>query len=175
MLIPVIAVQNMTLLSSFPGIVLDVGRGPALFADTAGTPCCQNQTYQIMMWSAAAGEVVLAATRTLAPQSGPDCQVNNGWIAYTDMQNGVLQVWSYAPDGTRRQVTIFGSQSVIESLSPSGAIVYKNSGQRYLSLPPYDIATPLGSAFGAVLWRDDHFVVLVGGPFFRCNSVVGDL
>jgi hypothetical protein len=133
------------------------------------TPCCINQTYQLTMWSMTTGEVALGTSRTIQPYPRTDYQVNNGWIAYMDLPNDQRQLWSYSPTGTLQQVTPVGSSLItsLESLGANGEVVYIANGQRYISAPPYSTATLLGSALGTVLWRDGHFVALIGGSVFQ--------
>lgn len=133
--------------------------------------CANCSTFQIATWSSSAGEAVLSASTSRLPYLGPNYQINNGWVAYTDLNGGVVQVWTYSPTGTKQQLTFLGTDSYIEGLGASGEVIYSNAstGLRYLSRPPYAATTSLGTTLGTVLWRDGHFVVILGGSVYQVN------
>ena len=125
---------------------------------------------QIVSATTAGSETVVstrAADLSPAPPYGSDYEVNAGWFAYTKQSATYeLQVWSNSPANLTRQVSFFGTSSRIESLGANGEIVFVNGSNRYEALPPYNSAVLLGAAIGKVLWRDGHFVVLMGGTVF---------
>ncbi len=129
--------------------------------------CCST-AFQLMLWTQASGEVVLAPGRTLEPNPGPDYQVKNGWIAYTKVGGAdELQVWVRSPSGAEKQLTFYGSSSRLDALGANGEVVFTNGGQRYMSVSPHSVTTPLGTPVGVVVWRDGGFYVLIEGSLFR--------
>jgi hypothetical protein len=104
-------------------------------------------------------------------------QVNNGWTAYRELgPTDRPQVWSRAPDDTRRQVSFFSGGSRLEALGPNGEVVYTAEGYdpqngRFVSLPPYGSeGSRIGSGlFGQPLFRGTTLYVLIGRSVFTVH------
>lgn len=102
-------------------------------------------------------------------------QVNNGWTAYRELgPTDQPQVWSRAPDDTRRQVSFFSGGSRLEALGPNGEVVFTAEGYdpqngRFVSLPPYaSVGSKIGS-FGRPLFRGTTLYVLIGRSVFTVH------
>jgi len=122
------------------------------------------------------GEITLAShvTRGIGGlEPGEDYQVNDGWIAFVRPDAaGSLQVWRRSPAGVETQVSAFGSSSRIESMGPSGEIVFTSdatgTSRRYrapVGGPPTDI----GSALGRSIYIDGQLHVMMGSTLLRVD------
>jgi hypothetical protein len=130
------------------------------------TPCCADQTYSLVL-SGPSGQEILTAPRAIEPWPGADYQVSNGWTAYTQVGGGgTLQVWSRSPTGVRAQVSHFGVRSQIDSLSAEGGVTFL-ANARYVSAPPYDSWSRVGSTLGRGFWQNGTLYVILGGYLFR--------
>jgi hypothetical protein len=130
-------------------------------------------SYQIAMHDGVS-ELMLTPVQEFTHYPKPDYQANNGWVAYTKLgSGGVLQVWTRARDGTQRQVSSFGAQSVIEALGPNGEVAFYSGNRRYRSAPPYTAApVDIGSAalpYTRIFWVDGQLVVILGRSAFRVD------
>jgi hypothetical protein len=141
------------------------------------TPCCDNQTYAIVLYTSA-GEVTLAPPREDEPTPGPDFQVNGGWAAFTKPDsNGVLHIWVRSPGGDLYPVMDPGPDALIEALSPFGGVILRSGGSRYLTeldgepsyLGPATGDTFIGSLSHRGVWRDGQWFVIDGGSLFALS------
>jgi hypothetical protein len=132
------------------------------------TPCCANQTYAIMLYSAT-GEVTLAPPRVQEPRPGVDYQVDGGWVAFTRMSTGPLQVWTRSPAGEETQLTFYSTGSAVEALSPLGGVVFRHEDRFYLKeldMP----AVEIGATRGRYFWQGGQWFRAIGRSLFRVNT-----
>ena len=126
------------------------------------TDAVDGRTYEIAMYGAS-GEVTLTTARSSYPGSGRHYQVNNGWIAFTDLDSeNHLQVWTLSPLGEEIKITDLGSSSRISALGPGGELTFDNGGRLFLAMlgsTPIDI----GSSSCASYWQDGQWFVIDGG------------
>jgi hypothetical protein len=45
-----------------------------------------------------------------------DFQLNNGWVAFREVQQGVRQVWVRAPSGATTQLSVYNTDSAIDAI-----------------------------------------------------------
>lgn len=132
------------------------------------TPCCGGQTYAIVLYTSA-GEVTLSAPRSQEPNPGSDYQLNGGWVTFTRLGNGPLQVWTRSPAAEEAQITFYGTSSFIKALSPFGGVIFNHDGRSYLkeaNAPTIDVGSNLGHYF----WQDGQWLVTIGRSLFRVNT-----
>jgi hypothetical protein len=122
-----------------------------------------------------AGDIVLASDIRSDEMSGPpqNYAVNGGWIAFTRPDpNGFLQVWTRSPAGVEAQVSSTGRSSTIETLSPSGEVVFGAAPtgffRRYRGSAGTS-STDIGSFLGHAIFINGQLHVLMGASLFRVN------
>ena len=117
--------------------------------------------------------IVLAADLQRDPAPGPFYQANGGWLAFTrpDLA-GTLQVWLRSPAGVETQASSFGSESMIEQLSPDGEVAFRSAAtgvdRRYRAAPGA-AAVDIGSALGRLLYIGGQLHLILGGTLFRVD------
>jgi hypothetical protein len=128
-------------------------------------PCCPpTATSEIALYDGSTVTLLAAGVRDVLP--GNDYEVNAGWTAFTKPDvSGSWQVWTRSPTGALRQVSIFGSTSIIRALAPDGSVVFDNGANRYHA-GPARAPVRVGSAQGFVRWRDNRFVSFIGTEAF---------
>lgn len=128
------------------GAVTPVGPGSAPTTDGASIAYIDAARRLLHVDEAGVVEVV-----SEAPYHG--AVLRDGYLVYEELSSSiVLQVWARSPDGTRSQVTTFGSSSRLESLGPDGRIVVHRgippepndpdpsySSEFHLAVPPYGL------------------------------------
>jgi hypothetical protein len=115
-----------------------------------------------------------AAPASEPPPPGTMFQANNGWIAYVQASVGVNQVWSLSPTGTKAEVSIFNSNSTIDTLGPTGQVMFMNNGDddagvavgRYLGAA-LELPQRVSSMLGRSVEGCDGWYVVIGGSLFR--------
>ena len=82
---------------------------------------------------------------------GPDYQVKNGCVAFTEIGNmGQLHVWTYRHTSNYQQRTHFGECSYIDKVGSNGSVMIINRNRRYLSSgvgDPLEICSSLGKSY----------------------------
>ena len=107
-------------------------------------------------------ETVLTNFREKGPNPGSDYQVNNGWIAFTELGGlGQTHVWTRNPSGNIIQRTAYGSNSYIDELSSDGEVMLINSGRRYLSNTAAQ-SINVGSSLGSSTKIDGVWYLTIG-------------
>jgi hypothetical protein len=80
----------------------------------------------------------------------PDWELVAGWVAFSKKSaSGYKQVWTRSPSGTLKQVSIFGADSKVETLSAIGDLMFLSGRRRYLgagSGGPTDVSSDLGTS-----------------------------
>jgi hypothetical protein len=130
---------------------------------------CKNhgvtQDFVISMYGES-GETALSILG-YQPSPGSSYQVNNGWVAFTKPgPSGVIQVWTRSPTGELQQLSPFISSSSIVALSPTGEVIWSNSGNRYLSKPGQD-AEAFATSLSTPVWIGDRWFVFAGRSLFE--------
>jgi len=97
------------------------------------------------------------------PGPAPQYLVANGYVAFMMEDAGAVdQVHLRSPTGTR-QLSIFGSDSALETLAPDGSLTFRNRNARYL-----DTSTnKVGSGLGRAVRIEGVWHVVVGRSLFR--------
>lgn len=122
------------------------------------------------------GEITLASDIDRSPfglEPGDDYQVNDGWIAFARLDAASSQqIWRRSPAGMESQVSAFGSSSTIESMGPSGEIVFTSEAtgttRRYRALVG-DSPTDIGSDLGRPIYIDGQLHVMMGATLLRVD------
>ncbi len=121
-----------------------------------------NRTYEITMYGTS-GEVTLTSARSLEPYPPSDYQVDNGWVAFTDLDSeGHLQVWALSPLGEKIKITDGESSSRIDALGPNGELTFENGGRLYLAMLD-STAIDIGSSSSKSFWQDEQWFLIDGG------------
>jgi hypothetical protein len=129
------------------------------------SPCCGPSNPRIALHDGTT-ETTVGSVRSYA-NPGDDYAANGGWAAWTSPDaGGVLQVMVRSPGGAVRQVTNFGISSAMEALGVDGTVIFTTGTRRY-RVTPTGAPEEFMKRVGTVLWRDDGFVVLVGGSALR--------
>jgi hypothetical protein len=101
--------------------------------------------------------------------AAPPFLARDGWIAFRKQGVSTPQLWLRSPQGETRQLTFFGSESFLESLSASGTVTFSHNGKRYMA--GMDVPrTELTPDFGTVQWRGDSLFLLLGRSAFRLKD-----
>lgn len=135
--------------------------------------------------SASPSQLLVIGSEETEPLTTPGArvatiQVEDGWVAWaTSEAGGTLQVWTRDPDGVRRQVTNWGSDSRVAALGPGGQVVVENNGRWHLVRPPYAAPLDIGTVwrFGTtarprtarVKWVDGTIYTMAGTSVFRVD------
>ena len=97
--------------------------------------CCQDQNYSLYVYRANSN-TLLSNLGLNEPSQGRDYQINNGWIAFTDIgSSGQKQVWTLDPSNVKVKRNAFGTESTIVHLASNGELIFTFSGEYYLSKP----------------------------------------
>ena len=132
-------------------------------------PCCQNQQYQLILWTDS-GEVALTTRTPRQHSQDTHYRIENGWVAFVRFPgDNIHELWSRSPSGTEQIVAAAGGASIeIEALAGDGTIVFARSGRRYLWSPAAGgAARDVGARIGEVRLIGDVPHVFVGGSLFR--------
>lgn len=131
--------------------------------------CCSNQQYAITYHDGNT-ETLLTAFRSRQPYKGRDYQINNGWVAFTELGGiGQTHVWTRAPNGTYIQHTIYGSESYIDMLSSDGEVMLINSRKRYLS-DTFGSNVPVNSSLGRSIKVEEVWYIIMGRSLFKYSE-----
>jgi hypothetical protein len=131
--------------------------------------CCSGQQYAIS-YHDGINESVLTSYRDNEPSPGRDYQINNGWIAYTELGGlGQTHVWTRSSNGALLQHSIFGTDSTIDSLTSDGELMLLNSGKRYLSDATAQ-STVVGSAIGKSSKVNGVWYIYIGRSLLKFNK-----
>jgi len=131
-------------------------------------PCCSNQQYAITFHNGSI-ESALTVFRDKEPSPGRDYQINNGWVAFTELGAvGQTHVWSRDTGGSLLQRTIYGSDSTIDTLSADGEIMMINAGNRYLSDTSAQ-STLVSSTLGMSSKKNGIWYIAIGRSLFSVN------
>jgi hypothetical protein len=88
--------------------------------------------------------------------------VAGGFVAYSNQDlASVYQVWRRRPDGALEQLSQFGTDSIIDAISPDGTVIFSHGLVRYRAAPGAALVQ-IGSSLGRVVYRDGKFLVLLG-------------
>ena len=132
-------------------------------------PCCSNQNYSLYVYRASSN-TLLSNLGVNEPSQGRDYQINNGWIAYTDIgSSGQKQVWTLDPSNVKVKRNAFGTESTIVHLASNGELIFTLSGEYYLSKPDGTFIQ-LGLSQGQVGYDADGWHLTLGREIFRIQS-----
>jgi hypothetical protein len=116
------------------------------------------------------GEVLLTLPELRWPSPERDYQLNNGWIAFTRLNAfGQTQVWRRSPTGQETQQSFFGTSSDLDSLGPTGEVIFLNHNRRYL-VSPERPSFQIGSGLGRSFWLNGQLHRVIGRSVFRINQ-----
>src|SRR5439155_23159907 len=98
-----------------------------------------------------------------------------GWTAYLKKSaSGVQQVWTRSPSGIQAQVSIFGSDSGIETLGDSGDVMFLSGGRRYRAAAG-DLPEDVSYEFGVSKEIGGGWYVMMGRTLFHVvGTPIGD-
>lgn len=113
-------------------------------------------------------------TRLTVPPTGhpdpvTDYQINDGWVAFTDVGGAVVEsehVWTRDPTGTIERRSFFSSDTYIDTLAADGELMVITSGRRYL-IDIMGEVTEVGSEFGTSIKIDGVWYVYIGRTLFK--------
>jgi hypothetical protein len=99
-----------------------------------------------------------------------DYELRNGWVAFLLPDAGAFrQVWTRSPAGELRQVTFYGSHSIIRALGRNGEVIYANGTSVYSAHYPYT-AAPVrlfsDGPFYFLRWNVDQLQLFLGRTAF---------
>lgn len=119
------------------------------------------------------GEITLGSNITKDLVPGEDYEVNDGWIAFVRPDAASSrQIWRRSPAGVVTQVSAFGSSSTIESMGPSGEIVFRSQAtgtpRRYRARDGSS-PTDIGSALGRSIYVGGQLHVMMGATLLRVD------
>ena len=101
------------------------------------------------------------------PSSGRNYQINNGWVAFTELGGiGQTHVWTRDVNGILLQHTNYGSDSYIDGLSADGELMLINSGKRYLSNNTAQ-SVLIGSTLGKSTKINGQWYITIGRSLFK--------
>jgi hypothetical protein len=131
--------------------------------------CCQDQNYSLYVYRANSN-TLLSNLGLNRPSQGRDYQINNGWIAFTDIgSSGQKQVWTLDPSNVKVKRNAFGTESTIVHLASNGELIFTFSGEYYLSKPDGTF-TQIGLSQGQVGYDADGWHLTLGREIFRIQS-----
>jgi hypothetical protein len=121
------------------------------------------------MWNGATETVLSNALTGAVPPT--HYEAAGGWVAYAVMDGGgATQLRVRAPDGTIRQVTSFGTSSLIRALGPDGTLVYANAGSAYALRAPFTgVRTRLGTDWFRARFRGAELQLFLGNTVFHAS------
>ena len=91
-----------------------------------------NQSEDYLILNVDGKEQLIATSISSEFSPGRDYTVNNGYVAYTNYVNGIKQIFLWK-DGSSKQLTYFGTDSYIQSLSAQGYVVARiNNGDYFI-------------------------------------------
>jgi hypothetical protein len=129
--------------------------------------CCQD--YSLYVYRANSN-ILLSDLGLNEPSQGSDYQINNGWIAFTDIgSSGQKQVWTLDPSNVKVKRNAFGTESTIVHLASNGELIFTFSGEYYLSKPDGTF-TQIGLSQGQVGYDADGWHITLGREIFRIQS-----
>jgi hypothetical protein len=100
----------------------------------------------------------------------------DGWVVYVEVHSlsvppyTMYALRSRAPDGTRYLLADNLSGVGFEGSSPSGEVMFRDAGRRFLVSPgsaPVDVAGSLGRG----MWRDGYWLVAIGDTLFGLDVI----
>lgn len=126
------------------------------------TPNAPTTYAPLVLWS---GGTETGVTDT----AGAAYDIRNGWVFFAPRGSGVDQIFSRAPNGTTRQVTVFGTLSTPEAFGDNGEVMFVSSSRRYLATPgytapPVDVMNTHGQR---VTYSGGKFYVALGRSLFE--------
>jgi hypothetical protein len=111
-----------------------------------------------------------------SPYPGEDYQINNGWVAFSKVENKDMQnIWLRSPEGEMKQVTYFNSRCRLKMLGPNGDIVFNNQSEE----PPHDgmymagwdmPPVFIGGHTGQVFWQDQEMYKVLIRTIFKIEA-----
>jgi hypothetical protein len=122
--------------------------------------CCVSSAFQLAAHDGTR-EALLGPATSAEPWPGRQYAVAGGYIAYAaEDAGGLMQIFRRGPAG-EEQLTQF--ESTIDAIAPDGTAVLTRTsdGRRFLASPPAALRE-IGSSLGQVIYRDGHFLVLLG-------------
>lgn len=126
---------------------------------------------QIVLWTGSEEVVLTDLPLTLYSS---EFRVVNGWIFYPKLDaTGAMQLWSYSPSGTQKQISNLSVGARITAVGDNGEVLFTSGNDYYVSKPPYTSYSatgplaPVGLLPGKLLWRDGLLYMLIGGTVFR--------
>ena len=112
---------------------------------------------------------MLAPSRNVEVNPITDYVVNGGWTAFTkDDGSGNVGVWTRSPAGALQVVAGSGSSPRIRGVGTDGSVIFESGGNRYFA-PASGSPTRISSVYGAVVWDNGHFVMILGNAAFIVN------
>jgi len=112
---------------------------------------------------------MLAPSRNVEVNPITDYVVNGGWTAFTKGDgSGGVAVWTRSPAGALQMVAGPGSSPRIRGVGTDGSVIFESGGNRYFA-PVSGSPIRISSVYGAVVWGNGHFVVILGNAAFIVN------
>jgi hypothetical protein len=176
--VPELDLATMGIYRDHQGVVTKLGTAPGMPGSqlnpvTDGTNVvfdaygvASQPVYDVELLRGGAPQTLGGPQPQIPLQPPQDYLVNNGWVAYATLANGVRQVSSLAPDGGITQLSVYNSDSVIEALARSGEVIFVNGGSRYRRQPPA-LPEAIGSTLGMAVPGCDGWYVMMGGTLFQ--------
>jgi hypothetical protein len=97
----------------------------------------------------------------------------NGWTVYAAPDGACTQqVWTRAPNDTRKQISIWSTDSYAEAVNDSGAAMLWNGSTRYSVAAAGGLPDAISSTLGRAVWLDSQWYVIMGRTLF---SVAGPM
>jgi hypothetical protein len=106
--------------------------------------------------------IELSKFTTFTEPPGGAYRLAGGNMAFVKVVSGVRQVFRRTPTGAIGQVSLWSTDSLIESMSSDGAIVSVSSRMRYLHQPGKVLPARLGHARGIARWNGAKLEESVG-------------
>lgn len=130
--------------------------------------CCSDLQYSITFHDGIS-ELALTNFRDQEPIPPRGYQINNGWIAFTDLGGlGQTHVWTRDPLGILLQRTVFGSNSYIEGLSSDGEVMLINNSERHHS-NAVGLLNSVNSTLGRSINISGTWFVFIGRSLFEVS------
>jgi hypothetical protein len=111
----------------------------------------------------------------VALSSASDLAIASGWVGFMrkSVTSGVRQVWVRSPSGVESQISLFGTDSILEFLSGIGEVMFQNGGRRYLGSPS-SIPVDVSSALGRAVHECGAWYIIMGNTVFQVIGVGTD-
>jgi hypothetical protein len=87
-----------------------------------------RRVFGLMRWTGSLAEI-------LSSRPAGSFDANGGYAAYTEMTQNVPQIGVRSANGTKSQLSIFGSASTLSTMDASGEVLFANGGLTYIASP----------------------------------------